>query len=243
MKMKPNLKALPAIKGFQETTLIDWEGRIASIIFLGGCNFRCGFCHSSSLVLDSSEFSGLSFDNILAFLNKKKGWIDGVVITGGEPTHYEEKLVNLIDEIKEEGFLVKVDTNGANPNLIRKMIKGKTVDYIAMDIKAPLLAESYAKAVGVSVDIDNIILSKDMIISSDIEYEFRTTVVPGIIDRRNILEIASSIASAKKYCLQQFVPRDTLDKGFLKVRPYPKEELDKMATLASEHVHNVIVRG
>jgi len=233
---------LPDIKGFQEVTLIDWDGKVASIIFLAGCNLRCPFCHSGSLVLAASKLKSVPFKKIENFLKKKKGWIDGIVITGGEPTLNEGLLLNLILAIKEFGLLVKLDTNGTRPKTLKRILDAKTIDYVAMDIKAPLSAEAYSKVAGVAVVIEDIVSSKDIVLSSGVDYEFRTTVVPGLIGKAEVTEIAKSITPCKKYCLQQFMPRESIDPSFLKVKPYPLGELEKMAELASEHLPNVIIR-
>lgn len=230
---EPNL--LPVIRGFRESTLIDWEGRIACIIFLGGCNFRCGFCHSKSLV-ENDDTESIPFDIIAGFLKEKKDWIYGVVITGGEPTIYGRGLIGLIKDIKDLGFHVKLDTNGINPGLLEKIFKNRTVDYIAMDIKAPLRQERYCDIAGVGVDIDVIIKSKDIIIDSGIDYEFRTTLIPGLISASDVEEIARSLVPAKRYRLQQFRSKDTLDESFLKLKPLPEESLAKLAQIAQEYI-------
>jgi len=233
---------LPDIKGFQQTTLIDWEGKIASIIFLGGCNFKCGFCHSGNLALKPETLKSTSFEDIALFLKSKKGWIEGVVVTGGEPTVHQERLINLLNAIKDLGFLVKLDTNGTNYKLLKDIVDSRLVDYIALDVKAPLRSNAYSRATGVDLEIEDIISSKDLIVNSDIEHECRTTIVPGLITPKDIAEIAKSIIPAKKYCIQQFVPRQTLDPSLSKLKPYPIEELDNMAKLASEDLANVIIR-
>ena len=236
------MNQFPAIRGFQEISLIDWDGKIASIIFLGECNFKCPFCHSRTLVLNPEKLESIPFEKIEAFLRKKRGWVDGVVITGGEPTLEGEALFNLIILIKALGFLVKLDTNGTNPDCLKTLMDADAIDYIAMDIKAPFAAKAYSKATGTEINIKDIILSKHMILNSDIDYEFRTTLAPGIVSASDIEEIAKSIASCKKYCLQQFVPRDTIDKSFLKVKPYSDDELKKIKKAALAHISNVIVR-
>ena len=240
---KTSMDRFSFIKGFQKATLIDWDGKIASIIFLGGCNFRCGFCHSKALVEDHCSLETVPFCRISEFLKKKKGWIDGVVITGGEPSIYDSALIELISDIKDLGFQVKLDTNGTNPGLLKEIIAKQVVDYIAMDIKAPLCENDYKNAVKCSVDISKIIASKNIILDSCLDYEFRTTVIPGIVNKENILLIAESIKNAKKYCLQQFVPRDTLDPSFLLLRPYGIEEIRAMAHSVSLYVENISVRA
>lgn len=237
-----NQKRFPFIKGFQESTLIDWDGKVASIIFLGGCNFRCGFCHSKALVEDFASIETIPFYKIVEFLKEKKDWIDGVVVTGGEPSMHKRALIELLMAIRSLGFQVKLDTNGASPELLKEIMDNRMADYIAMDIKAPLCEKYYRSAVKCNVDIERIALSKDIILNSDSDYEFRTTVVPGIIDKENIISIAKAIKNAKRYCLQQFVPRDTLDPAFLSLKPYKIEEIRGMADSIQQYVKNIVVR-
>ena len=235
--------ALPDIKGFQEATLLDWQGKISSIIFLGGCNLRCGFCHSAKLALHPEKIRAISFSGIEKFLDEKRGWIDGVVVTGGEPTLDEKKLFNLLSALKKLNFPVKLDTNGTAPLVLSRLIEARLVDYIAMDIKAPFSEEAYARATASKVNVADIILSKDIILNSGIDHEFRTTVVPGAIDDAAVIEIAKAIAGAKRYYLQQFVPRDLIDTTLLKAKPYTPDDLKRMASLAHEHLPNVIIRN
>jgi len=234
---------MPPVKGFQEVTLIDWDRKIASVLFLGGCNLRCGFCHSSTLATASESLETIPFEYISKFLLSKRGWIDGVVITGGEPMLDKAGLFELVKEIKKMGLLVKVDTNGTRPDVLKEIIKSRLVDYIAMDIKAVFTKEKYLKATGVDVVLDDIITSKNLLLSEKIDYEFRTTVVPGIVDIVDVSEIAKTIKGAKKYCLQQFVPRDAIDKSFLNVKPYSPDILTQMVSAASEYLPNVVLKN
>ena len=236
-------KALPEIKGLQKTTLIDWEGKVASVLFIGGCNFRCGFCHSKDLVLNPEKLESISYHDVDSFLLSKKGWIDGVVITGGEPTLDEEKLINLISKIKEIPLLVKLDTNGTNPELLKDVLDRNLLDYIAMDIKAPLDKTLYSSVVGVDVDIDKIIKSRDLIVSSGIDYEFRTTAIPDIISIQEIESIVKSISPCKRYRIQQFQSKDTLDETFTNLKPIKLEALQKMAILANKYIPDTSIRN
>lgn len=231
------------IRGFQEITLIDWDKKIASIIFLSGCNFRCGFCHSSGLVLHPEELKPIPFEDIRAFLEKKRGWIDGVVITGGEPMLDKAGLFGLVRAIKGMGLLAKVDTNGTKPRVLKELTESKMVDYVAMDIKTVFDSQRYKKAAAAELNIDDIAESRDILLASGMDYEFRTTVVPGVVDFSDIAEIARAITGAKKYCLQQFVPRDSIDKSFLELKPYTADELEKMAAIASEYIPNVFIKN
>jgi pyruvate formate lyase activating enzyme len=231
------------IRGFQEVTLIDWEGKIASIIFISGCNLRCGFCHSKGLVLEENSLCAVPLSEILQYLDKKQGWIDGVVITGGEPTLYCENLLVLMHDIKAIGLAVKLDTNGTGPEVLKSAIDKGLVDYIAMDIKAPLEQHAYSSIAATKVNIEEIKASIDIIISSGIDYEFRTTVVPGVVSSKSIEKIAEYIKPAKRYRIQQFQAKETLNSSFLSLKPCLKEELQLMADRARKHIPDVSIRG
>ena len=231
------------IRGFQEVTLVDWEGKIASIIFISGCNLRCGFCHSKALVLKENSPCTVPLSEIIQYLDKKQGWIDGVVITGGEPTLYCENLLALLYDIKGIGSAVKLDTNGTRPEVLKSAIDKGLVDYIAMDIKAPLEQQAYSSIAGTEVNIEEIKASIGIIISSGIDYEFRTTAVPGAVSLKGIEKISEYIKPAKRYRIQQFQAKDTLNPSFLSLKPYSKEELQLMADRAREHVPDTLIRG
>ena len=162
------------INGLQKSTLIDFPKKIASIVFSQGCNFRCGYCHNPELLSLNIPKTQISTEEVLSFLKTRKGKLDGVVVTGGEPT-LQSGLYNFIKEIKAMGFLVKLDSNGSNPKILEKLINDNLLDYIAMDIKAPL--EKYSEITNVKVNTDNIQKSINLIMNSDVDYEFRTTVI------------------------------------------------------------------
>jgi pyruvate formate lyase activating enzyme len=214
------------IGGLQKVTLVDYPGKLACTVFLSGCNFRCPFCYSKELVLEPEikNHPQISEDYFFDFLNEKKGMLEGCVICGGEPTIHGEALVDFIKKIKKESFLVKFDTNGTNPEMIKRLINEKLIDYIAMDIKAPLIKEKYELACGASFDVEKIKESISIIKDSGIEYEFRTTVVPGIHTAEDIINIANEIAPANKYFIQRFRgEKGTIDPRFENVVPFPDE--------------------
>jgi len=186
------------IGGLQKLTLVDYPGKIAATVFLIGCNFRCGFCHNPELI-DSSKKEVISEKEFFDFLKERKGLLDGVCITGGEPTIVSD-LFNFIKKIKDLGFLVKLDTNGSNPEILKELIN--SLDYIAMDVKTSM--KKYNKAVGKEIDLNNINKSIDLIKDSNIDYEFRTTVIPGLVDKNDIIEIGKWLKGVKKIVLQQF---------------------------------------
>ncbi len=229
------------IKGFTKTSLVDWDGKIASVIFLPFCNFSCGFCHSSELVKNPKKLLNIPESFIFAFLESKKGWIDGVVITGGEPTLHGEKLTKISKKIKKLGFLVKLDSNGTNPELLEKLIKGKLVDYVAMDIKTS--KEKYEKATSTKFDIKKINQSVKILLEGKVDYEFRTTVVPGLVGKEDIIKIGEWIKGAKLYALQQFRNIDVADKKYEKVKPYSKEKIEEFGKLLKGKLKKVKIRA
>jgi len=206
------------IGGLQKLTLIDYPGKLAATVFLFGCNFRCPWCYSSELVLAEKKQPEILEKEVISFLKERQDLLEGVVICGGEPT-INKDLGKFIKKIKKLGFLVKLDTNGSNPKMLKDLIK--IVDYVAMDVKLP--KDKYKKILGVNPE--NIDKSIKILKNSNIDYEFRTTVVPGILDKKDILKIAKWISGAKKYYLQNFRPEKTLDPKFEKKKPYTDEYL------------------
>lgn len=186
--------------GLQKLTLLDYPGKVACTVFTAGCNFRCPYCHNSLLVEHIPE-DRISEEKLLAFLEKRKGILEGVAITGGEPTLHRE-LPSLLEKIKAMGFLTKLDTNGTNPEMLRRIVEAGLADRVAMDIKnAP---EAYEVTVGTAVDMRAVETSKDYLLSGSVEYEFRTTVVKGLHTPELLEKAAVWIAGAKEYYLQQF---------------------------------------
>jgi pyruvate formate lyase activating enzyme len=224
------------IGGLQKVTLIDYPGKIACTVFLTRCNFRCPFCYSKELVLEEEikKQPQIGIENFFSFLEERKGLLDACVICGGEPTLALE-LKDFLKRIKEMGFLVKVDTNGYLPEKLKELIDEKLVDYIAMDIKAPLDKEKYSRATGVDVDIERIKKSIELIKNSGIDYEFRTTVVPGLHRKQDIVEMAKAIGPAKKYFLQNFRgEKGTIDPSLEGKKAFDEEEIkEAMKEIAS----------
>lgn len=212
------------IGGFQKLTLIDYPGRIAATVFLTGCNFRCPFCYSSELVLPEKikNQPRILEKEFFIFLKERKELIEGIVLCGGEPT-ISKGLIPLIKKIKKMGFSVKLDTNGSDPKMLKKLIDEKLVDYVAMDNKAPM--EKYKKIFGKRVKIDDIEKSIKILKEGRVDYEFRTTVVPTVLNKEDILKIVRWIGPAKRYFLQNFRPEKTIDPKFEKIKPYPQEYL------------------
>lgn len=226
------------IGGLQKTTLTDFPGKISAIVFTIGCNFRCGYCHNPELYsLKTANI--IAEDDVLSFLEKRKGVLDGVVITGGEPT-LQKDLAPFIKKVKKKGYLVKLDTNGSNPDVVARLVKNKLLDYIAMDIKAPL--DDYIAAVKRKIDAAKIKKSIDLIMNSDIDYEFRTTVVRHELDENDLIQIGGMIKGARLYALQKFVPSKVYDKKFYEKSSYSQDELNLIKNKLKNYVREVIIR-
>jgi pyruvate formate lyase activating enzyme len=214
-----------SVKGFIETSFLDWKDHLSSVLFTGGCNFRCPFCHNSDLVLNHHRLIDLPEEQILGHLRKFRKWVDRVVITGGEPT-LQKGLPVFAERLKQEGFKVKLDTNGSHPEVVKVLVKAGLVDYIAMDIKGPTAA--YDRWCGTTVDRDKIEESIDFIRSGAIDHEFRMTVVPFLHKEADVYEAASRAGGTKRFTVQDFVPRNTLNPAFANVRPFSPDRMMKI---------------
>jgi len=233
------------VKGFVEVSLVDWDGRVSSVVFLPGCNMRCPFCYNATLVLRPHEMPTIPLERMQNHLKKSRGWIDGVVITGGEPTIHSE-LYGLCERIKALGLLVKVDTNGTNPRMIKKLVENQLVDYVAMDVKAPLTQERYSEASGVEAGslLGKIERTTDFLMTGEIEHEFRTTLVPTLHTREDVVKICQRIRNCRKYALQNFKSDvETIDPNFKDLKPFSKKEMDSFLAEAKKFVPNAVLRG
>jgi len=212
------------IGGLQKLTLIDYPGRLAATVFLCGCNFHCPWCYSSELVLPKKikNQPKISEKEFFDFLNERKNLLEGVTICGGEPT-VNKDLPQFCKKIRRLGYFVKLDTNGSNPEMLEELINNKLIDYVAMDVKLP--KERYPEIYGKRVKIKNIEKSINILKIKKIDSEFRTTVVPTILDKEDISKIARWVGPAKRYYLQNFRPEKTIDPKFEKIKPYPEEYL------------------
>ena len=231
-------------KGFIKTSLIEYPGKIVSVAFVGGCNFRCPFCQNPDLVLNSRSLPSISEEEVVDHLLSKRKWLDGLVITGGEPM-LEEDLPDFLSKIKKESFLVEVETNGTNPGMLRDLVSRSLVDYVTLDIKAPLEWEKYRKVAGIANKklFGKVKESVKILLRSNINYEFRTTVVPGLVDQEDVISIARGVGGIKKYVLQQFVPTVTLDKQYEKIEPYSKAQLEGMKEKVAHYAEFCEIRG
>ncbi len=229
--------------GMIRQSLVDYPGEIVSVIFTRGCNLRCPFCHNPDLLIKPREdTTRVDIDEVLSFMQKRKRFLDGVVISGGEPTLNEE-LPGDIKKIKDLGLLVKLDTNGTNTAMLEQLLNQGWLDYVAMDIKAPLDLKKYKDACGrvTPENFFNIRSSILLLKEAKIEVEFRTTVVPVLHQPEDIVEIARFIEGAQRYTIQQFNPRVTLDPGYGRVVPYSKAEMQAIADNCAPYVKEVRV--
>ena len=224
--------------GLQKMTLLDFPGKVACTIFLGGCDFRCPFCHNFELV-DGTAQPVLSEEELIGFLKSRIGLLEGVAITGGEPCLHRD-LPDLIRRIRETGYKVKLDTNGMHAEMLEKVIGDDLVDYVAMDIKNS--EEKYPLTCGVNdVNMSAIYKSIDILMNSDVDYEFRTTVVNELHEERDFERIGEMIKGAKRYFLQRFTDRDTVPYGNLTAPSF--EKMRQYAEIAKIYVFDTQLRG
>jgi pyruvate formate lyase activating enzyme len=232
------------VKGFIGISLVDWDGKSSSVIFLPGCNLRCPFCQNAKLVLQPTQLPTVPLDKIWNYLQKNTSWIDGVVITGGEPTVHED-LPMICQEIKKIGFPVKLDTNGTDPAMIGNLVSKDLVDYVAMDLKAPLTEEKYARAAGANMAslLPKIEQSVQILLEGKVDYEFRTTLVPTIHKPADIESICDRIKGCRKYALQNFrADFDTIDPSLRKLNAFLNEEVNTFLEAARKIVPSTILR-
>jgi pyruvate formate lyase activating enzyme len=227
------------IGGLHKVSLIDYPGKISAIIFTQGCNFRCAYCHNPELVDPKLFEPPMPHEEIFGFLDKRRGKLDAVVVTGGEPT-LQPNLLPFLKRVKEMGYLVKIDTNGALPEVLENLIIHRYVDYIAMDIKAPL--EKYSRVTRTEVDLERIQRSIDLVMTSGISCEFRTTVVKSLLDPEDIHKIGGLIKGAQRFVLQKFVPSKTLSEDFMKESSYADSELEAFKKGLESVIADVVIR-
>lgn len=228
------------IAGLQRISLIDYPNQISATIFVFGCNFRCGYCHNPELVDIKLKPEEISQKEIFNFLDARQDKLEGITITGGEPTLYDDLPV-FLKQIKNKGFLIKLDTNGTNPEMLQQLINRELVDYLAMDIKAS--SERYSEVVGVEVDLENIKKSIRIIMSSGLDYEFRSTIVPGRHTKEDIQKMAQLVQGANNYYLQNFVYQGKILDSKLKNRiGFSIKDLEEFKKIAGQFVKNCQIR-
>ncbi len=227
--------------GWEPVSLIEFPDHISAVLFTGGCNFRCPFCHNVSLVLAPETQTRLPAAQVLQGLEQRRGLVDGVVVTGGEPTLHGG-LVSFLRQVRRSGWAIKLDTNGSRPAVLRCLLDEQLVDYVAMDIKAP--PGKYPLLAGTpAVNLRDIEQSIAMLQGGQVACEFRTTLVPGLLGEQDVEAIGRWIAGAKRYVLQQFRPGPTLSPELAQAVPYPMEYLQSLAGRMEMYFKEVIVRG
>jgi pyruvate formate lyase activating enzyme len=231
------------IKGAVDLSLVDWDGKICSVLFLPRCNFRCPFCQNSTLVLYPESEETIPWKRIESYLHKNKNWIEGVCITGGEPT-LSPDLPALCAKLKEMGLAVKIDTNGTNPEMINQLTAEKLVDYIALDIKAPFSVEKYSKVAGINMErlLSKVKKTRKLLMSLPLDYEFRTTVVPTLHTPEDVKAICREIVGCKKYVIQRFRPGNTINPAYSKLKPFLDHELKEFLATARKLLPSVTIR-
>jgi pyruvate formate lyase activating enzyme len=220
--------------GLQKTSLVDFPNRVASVLFTPGCNLRCPYCHNWRIVVDPKP-PFLNEETALNILEIRKKYVDAVVVTGGEPTLHKE-LPKFLKKLKERGFAVKLDTNGFFPEVLEECLP--YVNYVALDVKTSLEKYPRLGAVGTA----GFLRSVEMLKTGKVEYELRTTVVPGFVDIEDISRIGELVKGAKTFALQQFVSWDTLDKSLNMVKPYAQETITKFAKTMEDYTNNLVLR-
>jgi len=231
---------LVEIKGLEKFSSRDFPGHISSTVFFGGCDFRCPYCHNARLVLEPETLPTLAVDFFLSYLDGRKGWLEAVCLTGGEPLLHED-LEDIVRVVRERGLLVKLDTNGSFPDRLEALLGLGLLDRVAMDVKAPL--ERYREVTRSNVPLERIVRSVDLLRGAGVPHAFRTTVVPGFVGRDDVVRIGEWLEGAERYVIQPFVPQTTIDPAFLEIKPYSQAELQAIADAARPFFREVAVEG
>jgi pyruvate formate lyase activating enzyme len=231
-------QGLPIV-GIERLSLSDYPGKICANLIIPGCNFRCPYCFEEELIFDFIPMPKISEDKVIAFLHPRLGFLDGVCLTGGEPTVHAE-LPAFLERLKSIGSLVKLDTNGSHPRRLAHILGRKLVDYVAMDVKFPL--NKYQERIRYNITPGELLDSIQLIRRSGVDYEFRTTVVPGLVDERDLLEIANTLRGSKRYVLQGFKPGSTLAKECAATEPYSVEAMRHFRDLVAPYVGEAKLR-
>ena len=233
------------IKGFVGVSLSDWDGKVSSVVFLPNCNLRCPFCYNRDLVLNPEKMPTVPEMRVEGYLKSNKNWIDGVVITGGEPTFHQD-LPSLCERLKEIGFRVKLDTNGTNPTVTCDLVERQLVDFVAIDVKAPLMAEKYSRVCGLPAAsvVERIRETVQLLLDGAVEYEFRTTLVPTVHEVEDVEAICRAIKGCRKYVLQNFKPDvETIDPSYQSLTAFTGVQMDSFLQAAKKIIPGSVVRG
>jgi len=227
------------IGGLQKVSLIDYPGKISAVVFTQGCNFRCPYCHNPELVDPKRYRECLPEDEISSYLEKRRGKLQAVVVTGGEPT-IQGDIISFVQRVKAMGYLMKLDTNGSRPEVLQELIELKLLDYIAMDVKGPI--GKYPAVTCVPVQVEIIKRSIEIIKTSGVDYEFRTTIVKSQIEGADILAIGNLIGRIPLYALQRYVPSMPLDERFIDKVSFSREELDALRVELEKSCDRIVIR-
>jgi pyruvate formate lyase activating enzyme len=218
-------------KGWQKTSLIEYPGKISSVVFVGGCNFRCPFCYNGDLVEKPHHLGDLEGETVLQYLSENAGLYQALVISGGEPT-LKPQLPGFLRRVKALDLCVGLETNGTNPNMLERMLDEHLLDFIAMDVKAPLDWDAYRRAAGLPRDSEDVIAevkrSLHLLRETPVEVELRCTVVPRVHQPKDILQLAEQLKGQRSFVLQQFVPERALDPGLRDQRPFAASVLSRL---------------
>ncbi len=228
------------IRGIYKTSLIDFPGKISSVLFTGGCNLRCGYCHNPKLACNSCDLRHYSNEEALGILQKRRGLIEAVTISGGEPT-IAKNIFYFISRLKDLGLSIKIDTNGLNPQVIGSLVSGRMVDYVAIDVKTS--PEKYESLSGRKIAFSRIVETIDSVRDSGIEYEIRTTCLPEFVTMEDFKSIEAVIGRVSRYYLQQFVNTITLDDTFNRLQPYSLDVLLGFKKFVSGFARVCEIRG
>ncbi|MDR1615683.1 MAG: anaerobic ribonucleoside-triphosphate reductase activating protein [Syntrophomonadaceae bacterium] len=230
--------------GLIKQSLVDYPGEVAAVIFSRGCNMLCPFCHNGNLIISARQKEqDIDEKQIKDFLQEHKGFLDGVVFSGGEPTLHK-KLPDFIEEIKSWGYLVKLDTNGTNPEMLNYLLDARLLDYVAMDIKAPLVLSKYKSASGGRLSPQNFANIRNCVnrlLGESIMVEFRTTAVPALHEAQDIIAISEMLAGAELYSIQQFNPENAWDSGLRNSATFSRQELQDIAGRCARNIQKVRV--
>ncbi len=215
------------IKGFVPTSFVDWPNKICSVLFVGGCTFRCPYCHNVSLVLHPDTLDDIPVETVLSSIDSRRAWIDGVTVTGGEPTA-KRALPDLLHLFRTQGIPVKLDTNGSNPTMIHKLLENDLVQAVYMDVKAPLKGQCYSIVAGTPIDPHTIQRSIDILKRSSIEVVFRTTVVPGLVAEEELREVRRILGDVDTFLVQRFRNGNTLDPSLSQLPEFTEDRFLSM---------------
>ncbi len=234
---------LMQIKGFIKSSLLEWEGVLSCLVFLPGCNLRCRYCHAADLVLRPEELPDVPLEQVLDHIASSQGWIEGVVVTGGEPTLHDTQLAELLRELRAAGVATMLETNGTRPDCLERLLADGLVDCLSMDVKASLSAPDYSRVAGTPVPVQDVRTSIRLIMAGKVRYEFRITLLRGLVGREQLERLLPDLAGAGTIALQNARPELCLDTSLRRVEPFRPEEMDQFESLALGYADRCVVRG